>query len=104
MNKGNFRKIVTLLSHWDGTFAEYMENGARNCTYLSNRAQNDLTFAMEENVLSKITEDVKAAHFFSVMMDVTTDISGNEQVSIMVRFVDNQENIQECPIGFSACC
>ena len=102
VNKGNFREIVTLLSHWDGAFAEYMENGARNCTYLSNRAQNDLIFAMGENVLSKITEDVKAAHFFSVMMDETTDVSGNEQVSIMVRFVDNQENIQEHLIGFSA--
>lgn len=102
IDRGNFLEIVTLLSHWDGVFAEYMEGGARNCTYLSNRAQNDLICAMGENVLNKVVEHVKAAHLFTVMMDETTDVSGKEQVSIMVQFVDSEENIQERLIGFSA--
>ena len=44
-----------------------MENGARNCTYLSNRAQNDLIHAMGEIVLKKIVEDVKVANIFTVI-------------------------------------
>ena len=102
LNGGNFLEIVGLLSRWDPVFAEYVENGARNCTYLSNRAQNDLIHAMGEIVLKKIVEDVKLANIFTVMMDETTDVSGKEQASIMVKFVDSEEIIQERLIGFSA--
>ena len=35
------------------------------------------------------------------MMDKITDVSGNEQVIIIIRFVDNKESIQERLIGFS---
>ena len=42
VNRGNFLELVGLLSRWDPAFAEYMKSGARNCTYLSTRAQNDL--------------------------------------------------------------
>jgi len=78
-----------------------MESGARNCTYLSNRAQNDLIYAMGGVVLKKIVEDIKTAKIFTVMMDETTDVSGNEQATIIIRFVDNEDSIQERLIGFS---
>ena len=48
VNRGNFLELVGLLSRWDPAFAEYMGSGARNCTYLSTGAQNDLIYAMEE--------------------------------------------------------
>ena len=101
MNRGNFLEIVDLLSRWDPVFAEYVENGARNCTYLSNRAQNDLIHAMGDLVLRNIVEDVKLAKVFTVMMDETTDVSGKEQASIMIRFVDLEDIIQERLIGLS---
>lgn len=93
LNRGNFLEIG-LLSQWDPIFAEYIENGARNCTYLSNRTQNDLIHSMGDLVLKKIVEDIKLAQIFTIMMDETTDVSGKEQASIVVRFVDS-EDIQE---------
>ena len=36
------------------------------------------------------------------MMDETTDVSGKEQASIIVRFVDSEDIIQERLIGLSA--
>jgi len=66
LNRGNFFELVGLLSRWDPVFAECVENGARNCTYLSNRAQNDLIHAMGDLVLKKIVEDVKLAKIFTV--------------------------------------
>ena len=64
LNRGNFLEIVGLLSRWDPIFAEYIENGARNCTYLSNRAQNDLIHSMGGLVLKKIVEDnIKLVQF-----------------------------------------
>ena len=35
------------------------------------------------------------------MMDKTTDVSENEQATIIIQFVDNEESIQKHPIGFS---
>ena len=52
-------------------------------------------------MLKKIVEDIKTAKVFTVMMDETTDISGNEQATIIIWFVDNEESIQEHLIGFS---
>ena len=53
-------------------------------TYLSNRAQNDLIYATGRVVLKKIVEDIKTAKILTVMMDETTDISGNEQATIII--------------------
>ena len=69
--------------------------------YLSNRAQNDLIHAMGD-VFRKIVEDVKLAKIFTVMMDETTDASRKERASIMIRFVDMEDIIQERLIGLSA--
>lgn len=102
LNRGNFLEIVSLLSRWDPIFAEYIENGARNCTYLSNRAQNDLIHSMGDLVLKKIVEDIKVAQFFTIMMDETTDVAGMEQASMLVRYVDIDDVIQERMIGLSA--
>lgn len=56
----------------------YMNSGPTNCTYLSNRAQNDLIYAMGRVVLNKRVEDIKMVKIFTVMMDETTDVSGKE--------------------------
>ena len=85
LNRGNFLEIVGLLSRWDPIFAEYIENGARNCT-------------MGGLVLKKIVEDIKLAQIFTIMMDDTTDVSGKERASI----VDSEDIIQERLIGLSA--
>lgn len=53
-------------------------------------------------MLKKIVEDIKLAQIFTVMMDETTGVSGKEQASIMVRFVDSEENTQKHPMGLSA--
>ena len=38
--------------------------------------------------------------FFSIMMDETTDISRHEQVSLIIRYTDDQFNVYERFIGF----
>ena len=95
LNGGNL-EIVDLLNRWNSVFAEYLENGARNCTYLSNRAQNDLIHAMRNLVLREFSK------IFTVIMDETTDGSGRVKASVMVRFVDNENVIQEHLMGLSA--
>ena len=78
-----------------------MEKSARNCNYLSNRAQNDFIHAMADNVLKEIVEAIKSAEIFTVMMDETTEVSAKEQAAIVIRFVDSEEVIQERLLSFS---
>lgn len=53
-------------------------------------------------MLKKIVEDTKLAQILTIMMDETTYVSGKEQASIVVRFVDSEDIIQGCLIGLSA--
>ena len=93
LDKGNFREIVDLLARWDPILSDYIERAPRNCTYLSNRSQNDIIKALGEVVLEEIIRDIKSAGIYSVMMDETTDTSGKEQASVIVRFVDQNESL-----------
>ena len=64
INRGNFLEVVGLLSRWDPVFAGYMEKSARNCNYLSNRAQNDFIHAMADAVLKEIVEAIKSRNIY----------------------------------------
>ena len=101
-NRGNFIEMVSLLGRWDHDFADYMKELKRNATYLSNRTQNDIIHAMAIVVKKQIVRDIINASFFSIMMDETRDISGKEQVSIIIRFVDSNDVIQERLLSFCA--
>ena len=101
-NRGNFIEMVSLLSRWDHDFADYMKELKRNATYLSNRTQNDIIHAMAIVVKKQIVREIINASFFSIMMDETRDVSGKEQASIIIRFVDSNDVIQERLLSFCA--
>ena len=62
--------------------------------YLSADIQNQLIQAMANEVLSEIVKEATSAKFFAVLVDKTSDISRQEQVSFVLRYVDNiQEHL-----------
>lgn len=67
-NRGNFLETVSLLGRWDHDFADHLKQSDRNCTYLSNRAQNDLIHAMATVVKEEVVREIVKAKFFSVVM------------------------------------
>ena len=51
-----------------------------------------------------ILESVKTATYFSLIADEATDASNCEQLSIVLRFVDNETlNVREEFLGFAEC-
>lgn len=98
-NRGNFLETVNLLGRWDHDFADHLRQADRNCTYLSNRAQNDLVHAIATVVREEIVQEIIKAKFFSVMMD---DVSGKEQLCMVIRFVDHSNVIHERLLSFQA--
>ena len=77
-----------------------LSNLVKNCTYLSNRAQNDMIHAMAVVVKNEVVQGICETKLYSIMMDETTDVTGKEQVCVVVRFVDASDVIQERQLAF----
>ena len=79
----------------DEVLRDHLQNSPKNALYTSNRIQNDLIFLCEaqlrRELLTDMTETVddrSELSYFAVIADETADISGTEQLSIGVRYVD----------------
>ncbi|VDH97194.1 Hypothetical predicted protein [Mytilus galloprovincialis] len=58
-------------------------------TYLSPQIQNELIQCCELEIRERIVQKCKASGFYSIMADETTDVSVTEQLSLCIRYVDN---------------
>jgi hypothetical protein len=55
---------------------------------------------MNKQVLNRIVQEIEQAKYFAVMIDETTDIGKHEQVSLVLRYTDEQFNVYERFVGF----
>ena len=69
--------------------------------WLSHDIQNEILRLYSHDILRRLVSKIQRAKFFSLIADETSDISRKEQVSICVRFVDEQFNIEEAFMGFA---
>ncbi|GJQ73386.1 hypothetical protein Trydic_g20013 [Trypoxylus dichotomus] len=60
--------------------------------YLGANIQNELIKLLSEKVKEEIVSDIKAAKYFSVLLDCTPDLSHQEQLSFVIRFVRTENN------------
>ena len=67
--------------------------------YISPEIGNELITSMGQCVLRKILAEVRAALWFTIIIDEATDISHNEQMSLSVRWVDDSYEIYERTLG-----
>ena len=100
INKGKFLAIVQFrIDSGDTVLKEFLEKErAKNSTYISNTSQNDLLECMGEYVLSKILSDVKASKFFGLEADEGTDLSGWEQLGVVLRYVKDHQSVRDLSI------
>lgn len=86
-NDGNFRSLLrfridagdeVLKAHFDRT----------KVIWTSPNVQNQLLDICGDIILSKIVMKIHQAQYFSILADGTTDISGIEQFSVCVRYVE----------------
>ncbi|XP_050064148.1 zinc finger MYM-type protein 1-like [Aphis gossypii] len=100
LNRGNFLELLSVLSinhaglkyHLDQI---NMSNTRQRVSFISNRSQNKLLNIMSESIRSQILKDVKDAGIFSVIIDTTTDIANYEQLTFVLRYVNNSGSIEE---------
>ncbi|XP_011403267.1 PREDICTED: zinc finger MYM-type protein 1-like [Amphimedon queenslandica] len=88
LNKGNFLEILNLLSKHDPAVNERLSHGPRNAKYTSHMIQNNIIAVMATLVRKNICISIQKAGFYSLMVDETKDLSKQEQISFVVRYVD----------------
>ncbi|CAF4322626.1 unnamed protein product [Rotaria sp. Silwood2] len=97
-SEGNFNQIVSLLRRYNNTIDQwYKDKSTRSyrVTYLSNDAQNDFISIIGKAVHDSIINRLNKSLFWSVMVDSTPDISHKDMMSIIVRFVNEDDQAEE---------
>lgn len=97
MNRGNFLEIMELISEKDPI--TNVRLSSKSAKYTSPTIQNEIIGIMAETVLSEITDELYQSTWFSIMVDESKDISGKEQLSVVVRYLFDH-NLHEEFLGF----
>lgn len=101
-HEGVFEDLIKFkIDAGDHILKEHIEKGAKNATYMSPQIQNEIIGLCGDVITDDITSDVKKACAYSILADESSDISGKEQLSIGVRFFDEEKMmVREEFLGF----
>ncbi|KAK7132902.1 hypothetical protein R3I93_019224 [Phoxinus phoxinus] len=100
---GNFNHFVNWKAQFDVALKQHMQTAPKNAIYLSPAIQNELIECCAEEIRGTLINRIQAAKYFTVLADESMDISGTEQMSICVRYVNDEEEnleIKEDFLGF----
>lgn len=89
LNKGNFKEFLNLVAQHDAVVSEKLELGPRNAHYTSPKIQNDIIHILANKVRQQIQTCVQQAGYYSILADETKDMSKQEQLSIVIRYIDH---------------
>jgi len=87
INDGNFRNLLRFRARRDASLKVHLESSS-TIKYTSPISQNAIIDLCNSILLNKIVDRVNEAKCFTVLVDETADITGIEQVSIFVRYID----------------
>ena len=103
-NKGNYVEILELIASVMPELGCQFRSLPNNAKYTSKVVQNDLLKAAADVVLKQITDEIKDAEGFAVIADEARDVSKKEQLSLCLRYVNKQLEVNERFVGFSDLC
>ena len=103
----NFNCLLALIGKFNPDVEKYLgsENKAK---FLSPQIQNEVLRNLAHTILRRILDRIRAESIgvnkkesvFSIILDETSDINRNEQVSVCVRFCNSEMNSKEVFLGF----
>ena len=89
----NFLQFLQLKAEEDPAVIEWLKR--KTGKYTSPEVQNDLLKVMAMHVMRDIRSCMQQSPFLALMMDETTDISNNEQTTIVIRWVADNLEVHE---------
>ena len=106
-NSGNFADL--LMHGVRGAEKNHLHNAQQNAKYTSPDIQNELMKCCRDVIVEQIIGEVKQRRCYSILADEVTYCSSKEQLTLIFRFVDKENNIREefvplleCSCGSSA--
>ena len=101
---GNFVELLNFrIRGGDKFLEEHLSKCPDNSTYISKTTQNEIINCCGEVITKKIVNQIKNNKFFSVIADELLDCSNKEQLSLVIRYVDDNNNIREDFLKFLHC-
>lgn len=109
-NNGNFLKLMEMLAKFDPVMTDHLNRvvSTSQTHYLSNRIQNELIECLASAVTKIIINSIKESEYYSIIVDCTSDLSHEEQMAIIIRYVifdpkENKYKIEERFLSYSVC-
>ena len=102
---GNFWALLQFrIAAGDVVLRDHVAHSSKNVTYTSSRIQNQILDILGSSIVRVIVQRVRDATFYTVIADEVTDCSNKEQLSLVLRYVSQEDNlIREDFIGFIEC-
>ena len=103
-NPGNFKALLQLLEKTGNPDIKYLLRDApRNAKYTSKTICDQIINVLGKYATEKLVAEVNEAKFFSILGDETRDVSNQEQLALVFRFIDKNQKIREEFIKFVRC-
>ncbi|XP_029348101.1 uncharacterized protein LOC103308364, partial [Acyrthosiphon pisum] len=104
INEGNFRELLKFrVASGDAILEKHLKTCNSKATYISHTTQENIIDCIKDELLTCILNDVKNFKYYSVVFDETTDVSHVSQLSLILRYIDNKNNVHEKFVGFINC-
>lgn len=101
VDQGNFRALLQFTaSSGDEVLAHHLAMAPANASYVSPRIQADIIGSVGHIILREIVDEINEAGYFFVLADETTNVAGHEQLTVVIRYVF-ENNIREQFIRFA---
>ncbi|XP_046435967.1 uncharacterized protein LOC124187823 [Neodiprion fabricii] len=98
-NNGNFLSQVELMAKFDPILSEHVRRvqsgDLQRVHYLGKETQNEFIDILGNAIFKEISRRAVAAKYYSIILDCTSDISHEEQMTAVVRFVTVSKNTVE---------
>lgn len=93
--EGNLYQLLLLEARDSTDMAAWL----RRREYISPDIINELISTMGQSVLRQLLVEIRSSLWFSILADEATDVSRHEQMSLSIRWVDNNFSIHEDVLG-----
>ena len=100
-NSGNFLEILSFMKNYSEILEDRLENGPQNAKYTHHTVRDAILEILSDIILDEIKEEIKEAEYFALLVDETKDLSKQEQLTFVLRYVFNYE-VHEEFLGFRA--
>ncbi len=84
--ESNIIQLLKMRSEDNPTLANWLKKNSN--TFTSPENQNEMLQKMSHHILRNVLHDIHSSPFLTIMVDETTDKSNKEQLTLIIRWVD----------------